>query len=98
MAQGPSPVLELIDSIRSELEQSQRELREIKQRVDQSQGEVNKLTQRNAATAAALRQITPPPEVKTAYEAAQDAQQRLFTMRNQLEKFQSDQTNKEKLA
>jgi two-component system sensor histidine kinase DegS len=40
---------------------------------------------------------TPRADIKAAYDAASDTQQRLFTMRNQLEKLQSDQTNKERL-
>jgi two-component system sensor histidine kinase DegS len=94
----------LVHSTRAEIEQAQRELREVKMMLDQSQAEVNKLTQRNAATAAALRQMqgnleaTPRTDIKAAYDAAQDSQQRLFTMRGQLEKLQSDQANKEKLV
>jgi len=104
MPQAPSPVLELVHSTRAEIEQAQRELREVKMMLDQSQAEVVKLTQRNAASAAALRQMqvnleaTPRADIKAAYDAAQDSQQRLFTMRGQLEKLQSDQTNKEKLV
>jgi len=80
------------------------ELRELNRMIDQSRGEVEKLAQRNAAIAAHLRQIQGNIEniaradLKTAYEAAADAQQRLFTMRGQLEKLQGEQANLERLA
>jgi two-component system sensor histidine kinase DegS len=80
------------------------ELRELNRMVEQSRGEVEKLAQRNAAIAAHLRQIQGNLEnisrsdLKTAYEAAADAQQRLFTMRGQVEKLQGEQANLERLA
>ena len=101
---GPSPIQELIDQIQAELEQTQRELRELNMMVTQSQTEVNKLAQRNATLAAQLRQVLAnldaisKADLKTAYDNALDSQQRLFTMRGQLEKLQSDQTNLERLA
>ncbi len=67
--------------------------------VEQSQLEVNKLTQRNASITAHLQQVQsqfeslPRADIRMAYESALDAQQRLFVMRGQLEKLQSDQTH-----
>jgi two-component system sensor histidine kinase DegS len=67
--------------------------------VEQSQGEVDKLAQRNASTTARLHQLqahfdtVPREDIRANYEAAQDAQQRLFTMRGQHEKLTSDQAN-----
>jgi two-component system sensor histidine kinase DegS len=105
MAQaGPSPIEELIDETRTELEQTQRDLKEVTLMVNQSRSEVEKLAQRNAAIAAQLKQLqinfdtVPRGDIKAAYEAAQDAQQRLFAMRGQLEKLQSDQANLERLT
>src|SRR5689334_18216873 len=104
MAPAVSPVTELVEATRAELEQAQRELKEISRMVDQSRGEVDKLAQRNAAITAHLRQIQgnletmPRSDIKTAYEAAQDWQQRLFTMRGQLEKLQGDQNHLERLV
>ena len=101
---GPSPVQELMDQVQAELEQAQRELREMKMMATQSQSEVNRLAQRNAALTAHLRQVqanleaTSKADLKTAYDGALDSQQRLFTMRGQLEKLQSDQANFERLA
>ncbi len=70
--------------------------------IEQSKAEVTKLTQRNASINAHLQQLqakidqTPPQEVRIAYEAALDAQQRLFVMRGQLDKLQSDKDHLEK--
>jgi len=74
-------------------------MKEIGLLVEQSQGEVDKLANRNASITATLHQLqahfdtVPREDIKSAYEAAQDAQQRLFTMRGQLEKLQSDQAH-----
>ncbi len=86
----------------SELEETQRALREIKLMMEQSQGELAKLTQRNAAITAHLQQVqtqvgqVPPEEIRMAYDSALDAQQRLFVMRGQLEKLQNDKIHLEK--
>jgi len=104
MAPAVSPIAELVEATRAELEQAQREFKEVSLMVDQSRGEVDKLAQRNAAITAHLRQVQgnletmPRSDIKTAYEAAQDSQQRLFTMRGQLEKLQGDQTHLERLV
>ena len=101
---GPSPIQELIEQIQAELEQTQRDLRELNMMVTQSQTEVNKLAQRNATLTAQLRQVQAnldaisKADLKTAYDNTLDSQQRLFTMRGQLEKLQSDQANLERLA
>ena len=86
---------------RSELEETQRAIREVTLMIEQSQGELGKLTQRNAAITAHLQQVQkqgqlPPDELKMAYDSALDAQQRLFVMRGQLEKLQNDKTHLEK--
>ncbi|MGH2621438.1 MAG: histidine kinase [Anaerolineales bacterium] len=94
-----SPVEAFVEIARQELEQVRRERQEIGMLVEQSQGEVEKLAQRNASIASTLKQIqstfdtVPREDIRSTYEAAQDTQQRLFTMRGQLEKLQSDQTN-----
>ena len=86
----------------AELIDTQRALREIILMIEQSKSEVAKLTQRNASITAHLQQLqgkidqTPPQEVRIAYEAALDAQQRLFVMRGQLDKLQSDKDHLEK--
>jgi two-component system sensor histidine kinase DegS len=86
----------------SEMAEAQRALREISLMIEQSQSELTKLAQRNASITAHLQQVqskleqTPPAEVRMAYDAALDAQQRLFVMRGQLDKLQSDKEHLEK--
>ncbi len=85
----------------SELEETQRALREITMLIEQSQGEMTKLSQRNAAITAHLQQVQKQPqitpdELKMAYDSALDAQQRLFVMRGQLDKLQNDRTHLDK--
>ncbi|NIS79411.1 MAG: hypothetical protein GTO14_04195 [Anaerolineales bacterium] len=94
-----SPIESLIENTRQELEQVRTELKEISMLVEQSQGEVEKLVQRNSSITAHLHQMqahfetVPREDIRSSYEAFQDAQQRLFTMRGQLEKLQSDETH-----
>ena len=89
-------------NVQAELEETQRALREITLMMEQSQGEMTKLTQRNAAITAHLQQIqnqigqSSAQDIKMAYDSALDAQQRLFVMRGQLEKLQSDKNHLEK--
>lgn len=103
-AAAADPITELTAFTEQEYGRAQQDLRELNRMIDQSRGEVEKLAQRNAAIAAHLRQIQGNLEnisrtdLKTAYEAAADAQQRLFTMRGQLEKLQGEQANLERLA
>lgn len=85
-----------------ELDETQRSLREITLMIEQSQGELSKLTQRNAAITTHLQQVQnqvdnlPPQEVRAAYDSALDAQQRLFVMRGQLEKLQTEKSHLER--
>jgi two-component system, NarL family, sensor histidine kinase DegS len=108
--QAPNPVEEnlsfesLKHDIDVELEQSQRSLKEVNLMLDQSQTELAKLTQRNAAIASHLQQVQdqfetmPRADIRMAYNAALDVQQRLLLMRSQLEKLQSDQVNLQKFV
>jgi two-component system, NarL family, sensor histidine kinase DegS len=84
----------------TELDETQRALREINLMIEQSQGELAKLTQRNAAISSHLQQVQKQgagvEEMKMAYDSALDAQQRLFVMRGQLEKLQNDKAHLEK--
>lgn len=92
---------EAID-VQAELLETQRALKEITMMIEQSQGEMQKLAQRNAAITAHLQQVqakldqTAPQEIRMAYDAALDAQQRLFVMHGQLDKLQSDRAHLEK--
>lgn len=84
---------------RSELDQAQKELKEILLLIEQSQLETSRLQQRNASISAHLQQIQAQIEsvskadIRMAYDAALDAQQRLFVMRGQIDKLQSDHTH-----
>ena len=88
--------------VKAELQETQRALRETTLMIEQSQGEVSKLTQRNTAITSHLQQVqnqlgnTSAEEIRMAYDSALDAQQRLFVMRGQLEKLQSDKTHYER--
>jgi len=88
--------------LQAEYEETTKALREITLLIEQSQGELSKLTQRNAAITTHLQQLQnqldklPPQEVRMAYDSALDAQQRLFVMRGQLEKLQSDKSHLER--
>jgi two-component system sensor histidine kinase DegS len=88
--------------IERELDQAQKSLKEISMMLNQSQAEASKLAQRNATINAHLQQPAahfenmPRTEIRTTYQAAMEAQQRLFVMRGQVEKLQSDQANLER--
>jgi two-component system sensor histidine kinase DegS len=68
-------------------------LAEITAKLDQSQGELNRLAQKKATITAQLQQFQTDSDkmskesLKTAYNAAMDAQQRLLVMRGQLDKL-----------
>jgi two-component system sensor histidine kinase DegS len=88
--------------LQTELEETQRALREITLMIEQSLVEVSKLSQRNAAITTHLQQMqnqidkVPPQDIRSAYDSALDAQQRLFVMRGQLEKLQSEKSHLER--
>lgn len=89
-------------NLQAELEETQRALREVTLMIEQSQGELSKLSGRNAAITTHLQQVQsqwdkmPPQEIRNAYDSALDAQQRLFVMRGQLEKLQSEKSHLER--
>ena len=93
----------LMADMQTEMEETQRALREVTLMIEQSQGEMAKLSQRNAAITAHLQQIQgqisklPVEEIRMTYDSALDAQQRLFVMRGQLDKLQSDKAHLERL-
>lgn len=90
--------------MQQEFQQTQKELKEIDVLIKQSAAEVERLAQRNTQVTNYVRQLqmnfdtVPRADIREGYEAQQNAQQRLFTMRGQLEKLQSDQRNLERLA
>lgn len=93
-----------LEEAQKDYEQTQRDLKEIDILIKQSAAEVERLAQRNAQVTNYTRQLQtnfetlPREDIKEAYEALNDVQQRLFTMRGQLEKLQSDQRNLERLS
>lgn len=93
-----------IEDTVKEYERTEKELKEIDVLIKQSAAEVERLAQRSAQVTNYMRQLEmnfdtiPREDIKEGYEALQSAQQRLFTMRGQLEKLQSDQRNLERLA
>lgn len=94
-----NPIEDARKSIQAELDEVIKSLREVTLMLEQSQGEASKLTQRNTAISAHLQQtLAAGPkvsfdELKMSYDSALDAQQRLFVMRGQIEKLQSDQSH-----
>ena len=88
--------------LQSELEETEKALREVTLMIEQSQGEVMKLSQRNAAITTHLQQLQgqfdqmPAQEIRNVYDSALDAQQRLFVMRGQLEKLQNEKAHLER--
>jgi two-component system sensor histidine kinase DegS len=95
----PITPAQVSEEARAELDQSQKELKEIDLLLQQTSAEVDRLAQRNAQATSALKQLeatldtVPRTDLQAAYTAALDAQKRLFMMRGQLEKLQSDQHN-----
>lgn len=88
---------QFLEACREEHEQAQRELREIELLIQQTTTEVERLAQRNTQVTNRLRHIestldtVPREDIREAYNAVLDTQQRLFTMRGQLEKLQGNQ-------
>ena len=93
-----------IEDVHADFEQTQRDLKEIDILIKQSSAEVEKLAQRNAQSTAYVQQLEtnfetlPRQDIRDAFEDLNDVQQRLYTMRGQLEKLQSDQRNLERLS
>jgi two-component system, NarL family, sensor histidine kinase DegS len=100
------PTFDAWQSLQQELEldveHTRREIGEVELMIEQSQLEVDKLVQRNSSISVHLQQIQaqfdtmPRPDIRATYDAALEAQQRLFVMRGQLEKLQSDHTHLKK--
>jgi two-component system sensor histidine kinase DegS len=92
----PAQVMELTSQ---EYDQIQKELSEIEILGRQSTTEVEKLAQHNAQLTNKLRAMednidtVPRQDIKEIYNAAQEAQMRLFMMRGQVEQLQSRQEN-----
>ena len=92
---------DFLEEVYERSEQAKRELKEIDVLIKQSEAEVERLAQRNAQITTYVSQIrldtAPREDIKEGYENMLNTQQRLFTMRGQLEKLQSDRRNLERL-
>ncbi|MGC9521634.1 MAG: sensor histidine kinase [Anaerolineae bacterium] len=92
------------DFCRRGSEQIQEELKEIDMLIQQTSSEVDRFMQINARAVARIRQIEssfdtmPREDIRRGYDTLIESQQRLFTMRGQLEKLQSDQKNLTRIA
>lgn len=92
------------DFCRRGAEQIQQELKEIDMLIQQTSSEVDRFMQANARAVARTRQIessfdtVPREDIRKAYNSLVENQQRLFTMRGQLEKLQSDQKHLTRIA
>ncbi len=90
---------QFLEMCSEEYEQTQRGLKEMELLIQQTTGEVKRLAQRNTQATNRLRQVEASlntasrESIQEAYATVMDTQQRLFTMRGQLEKLQSDQRN-----
>ncbi|OQA17605.1 MAG: Signal transduction histidine-protein kinase/phosphatase DegS [Chloroflexi bacterium ADurb.Bin360] len=95
---------QFLEACRRGHDKVQQELKEVDMLIQQTSGEVDRLVQTNARAAARVRQVesqfetVPRDDIKSAYSAMLENQQRLFTMRGQLEKLQSDQKNLTRVA
>lgn len=101
---GESPLIQFLEEVYKEHAQTQRDLKEIDILIKQSAAEVERLAQRSAQATNRIRQMQtnfetlPRDYIKEGFEELNNVQQRLFTMRGQLEKLQSDQRNLERLS
>ncbi len=92
-----SPQEKVIKDVEAEYAKARETLSEVSLMLGQSQTELAKLTQRNASITAHLQQVQsqfetmPRMDIKVAYNAALDAQQRMLVMRGQLDKLQNDE-------
>jgi two-component system sensor histidine kinase DegS len=95
---GRSGIDETLDVLRGALERVNAELRDIKAKLDQSRGQVEQLAQRNATVVGEVQRIeatleqVPRLNIKEVYTEALNSQQRLMTIRGQMEKLQAQET------
>jgi two-component system sensor histidine kinase DegS len=94
-----SELEQLRGEITEQLARARQEYQEIVMLHEQSELEVNKLTQRNATATGTLQRVQsqferiPREEIRIAYDTALDAQQRLFVVRGQVEKLESEKVH-----
>lgn len=87
----------LRENIQMDLEQAKQKLERVSKKLKQSQEEVDKLAQKNVQASSKLQKMrsnianVSSQDVQSMYDEALDTQQRLFVMRGQMEKLQSEQ-------
>jgi two-component system, NarL family, sensor histidine kinase DegS len=87
----------LFEELQADLEASKGELEETRLMLAQSRQELERLAQRSAAVNTQLQQVQarldhlPAAEVRAAYEAALEAQQRLFVLRGRLDQMSAEE-------
>ncbi|HNT74770.1 MAG TPA: histidine kinase [Anaerolineae bacterium] len=93
-----------VNFCRQGYDQVKRELKEVDMLIQQTSSEVDRFMQTNSRAVARTRQVEatfdtiPREDIKSTYTYLIENQQRLFTMRGQLEKLQSDQRNLTRIA
>ncbi len=103
-SQEVSPLAKLVEDCQRELQQVEKELKEMEVLIRQSNDEVERLAQRNAQLATRVRQVEmnidtyPRKDIMEIFSAAQDAQTRLFMMRGQMEQLQAKQRSLQRYA
>lgn len=91
--------MSLRENIEMELEKTRQQLERVSTKLRQSQEEVDKLAQKNVQTSSQLQKVkgnidqVAVQDIQTAYDEALEAQQRLFVMRGQMEKLQSEKAH-----
>lgn len=91
---------QFVEASQQQRDKLQNDLKEVDMLIKQTTSEVDRLVQKNSRAAAKVRQVesqletAPRDDIQSAYQALVESQRRLFTMRGQLEKLQSDQKHK----
>lgn len=93
---------DFVSKTKDEYERIQENIEEIDVLVKQSSAEVERLSQSNNQLVTYVRQLdietAPREDIKDGYDRLLNTQQRLFTMRGQLEKLQADQRSMHKMS
>ncbi|NBD36918.1 MAG: hypothetical protein GVY30_13090 [Chloroflexi bacterium] len=94
---------QFIDNCRQAQKKVTSDLQEVEMLIEQTASEVERFTQANARSVSRARQIektfdtVPRDDIKRTYTSLVENQRRLFTMRGQLEKLESDKKHLERL-
>jgi len=94
---------QLRESISEKISQAEGKLEGVTTKIHQSQAEVDKLAQKQISNSANVRNIKENTseftavDVRDAYDEALEAQQRLFVMRGQMDKLNSEQVHLQEL-